>query len=271
MRPIWLVEANVEGVPSGPPREEARRLGLECHLVKFLPSLPPPKDIAGAEHLPVDACVIFRGTLSLMRHIQATRRWAPGAWCDFRNLACSAYYAHFGPHLLNRDYTLLPIAEAVRLADLLFARHGAHGQVFVRPDSVGKGFTGALASRPTMTHNFFGAGFDPEMLVLVASPKKLGREWRLVVVKGKVVAASQYRGAEGVEELPDCPGDVLQFASDVLRRVAWRPAPAFVMDVCESEGGLRVLELGSFGCSGHYAADVAEVVRAASELAAACW
>jgi hypothetical protein len=271
MRPTWLIEANVEGLSSGPIREEARRQGLDCHVVKFLPALSPPKDIAGAESLPMDAFVIFRGTLPLMRHIQATRRWRPGGWCDFRNLACSTYYAHFGPYLLNADYALLPIAEAVRLANVLLARHGVAGEVFVRPDSVGKNFTGTVTDRATLTHKFQGAGFDPETMVLMARPKKVGREWRLVVVNGKVIAGSQYRNAHEVEESPGCPEEALRFAATVLERVNWRPAPAFVMDVCESEDGLRVLELGSFGCSGHYAADVAVVVRAASELAAACW
>src|SRR3712207_1038300 len=124
MRPVWLIEANVEGLPTEPLQAEVRRHGMACHVVKHLPSLAAPKDIAGAESLPLDACVIFRGTLTLMRHIRAARRWRPGGWCTFPNLACSTYYAYFGPFLLNRDYALLPVAEAVRLADRLFARYG---------------------------------------------------------------------------------------------------------------------------------------------------
>ena len=57
----------------------------------------------------------------------------------------------------------------------------------------------------------------------------------------------------------------------LARKVSWRPAPIFVMDVCDSEDGLRVLELNSFGCSGHYLADLSIVVRAASELASQLW
>src|SRR5262245_46703842 len=103
MRPVWLIEANVEGLSSEPLQTEVRRQGMICHVVKHLP-LAMPKDVAGAESLPMDACVIFRGSLPLMRHIQANRRWRPGGWCTFENLACSTYYAHFGPYLLNRDY-----------------------------------------------------------------------------------------------------------------------------------------------------------------------
>jgi hypothetical protein len=78
MRPTWLIEANVEGLPSEALQAEVRRQGMTCHVVKHLPALSPPKDIAGAESVPLDACVVFRGTLSLMRHIQTSRRWRPG-------------------------------------------------------------------------------------------------------------------------------------------------------------------------------------------------
>jgi hypothetical protein len=271
MRPTWLIEANVEGLPSEPLQTQVRRRGMKCHIVKHLPALPAPKDIAGTESLPMDACVIFRGTLPLMRHIQASRRWRPGGWCEYRNLACSTYYAYFGPYLLNREYTLLPIAEALRLVDDLFARYASGGLVFVRPDSVDKSFTGTLTDRTTFSHKFLGTAFDPSALILVARAKKLVREWRLIVANDKVIAGSQYRNADAREEAAHCPDEVLRFAAAVLDGVIWRPAPMFIMDICDSEDGLRLLELNSFGCSGHYLADVSTVVEAASELAALAW
>jgi hypothetical protein len=271
MRPTWIIEANVDGLPSEPLQAEVCRQGMNCRVVKYLPSLAPPNDVAGSESLPMDACVIFRGTVSLLRHIEASRRWKPGGWCVFRNLACSTYYAHFGPFLLNREYTFLPIAEAFRLADSLFARYASGGQVFVRPDSVDKSFTGTLTDRSTFSHKFFRTTFDPAALILVAQAKKLSYEWRLIVANGKIIAGSQYRSADAREETPGCPDEVHHFAVTVLEKVAWRPAPIFIMDICDSEDGLRLLELNSFGCSGHYLADLRTVVEAASELAAAAW
>lgn len=270
MRPVWVIEANVDGLPTEPLQSEVRRLGMVCHVVKHLP-LAVPRDLAGAESLPMDACVVFRGSLPVMRHIQATRRWRPGGWCAFENLACSTYYAHFGPYLLNRDYTLLPIAEAVRLADSLFSRYASGGQVFVRPDSVDKRFEGALTDRSTFSHKFAGAPYDPTALILVARAKELAREWRLIVANDKVIAGSQYRNGDRREVVKDCPEEVHRFAGEVLENVTWRPAPIFVMDVCESRDGLRLLELNSFGCSGHYLADVSVVVEAASRLAWMAW
>jgi hypothetical protein len=273
MRPTWLIEANVDGLPSEPLRAEVRRQGMACHVVKHLPSLPLPKDIAGAESVPVDACTVFRGTLTLLRHIRATRRWRSGGWCHFANLSCSTYYAYYGPFLLNRDYALLPVAEAVRLADRLFARYGNGGVLFVRPDAVDKAFTGTLADRPSFVGKLAAVAVDPTVAVLVAAPKKITHEWRLLVANGEVFAGSQYRSDREPEVVAGCPGEVTAFAQTVLREVEWqwRPDPLFVMDVCASEDGLRLLELNSFSCSGHYLADLETVVRKASELAALSW
>jgi hypothetical protein len=244
---------------------------MTCYVVKYLPNLSAPKDIAGSESVPKDACVVFRGRLPLMRHIQAARRWRPGGWCTFPNLACSTYYAHYGPFLLNREYALLPVAEAARLADRLFAHYGSGGLLFVRPDSVDKSFPGTLADRTSFLRALSGAAFDPATAVLVARPKKIIAEWRLLVANGEVIAGSQYRSERGAEVAPGSPAEVTAYATTVLREVDWRPDPLFAMDVCDSEDGLRILELNSFSCSGHYLADLPTVVKKASDLAASCW
>jgi hypothetical protein len=271
MRPIWVIEGNVEGMPTEPLQAEIRRQGMTCHVVKYLPSLARPKEIAGSESVPMDACVVFRGTLTLMRHILARRRWRPGGWCDFAGLACSTYYAHFGPFLLNRDYAFLPIAEAARLADQLFARFATDGLVFIRPDSVDKSFPGTVTDRAMFGHQFFGSAFDPTTPVLVARAKRISSEWRLIVANGRVLTGSQYRKGDDYHENPEVPAEVLAFATTILDSVPWRPAPLFIMDVCDSEDGLRLVELNSFGCSGHYLADLRVVVEMASEVARAAW
>jgi hypothetical protein len=271
MRPTWLIEANVDGLPTEALQAEVRRQGMAAHVVKHLPGLPLPKDIAGAESIPLDACVVFRGTLRLMRHIQTTRRWRPGGWCASSNLACSTYYAHFGPALLNRDYVLLPAAEALRLTDRLFARYARDGRLFVRPDAVDKSFTGTLADRASFHRSLSAVAYDPTTLVLVAVPKTIADEWRLVVAHGAVVAGSRYRTGGEWEAAAGFPNAVRDFAAAALQQADWSPDPLFIMDVCDTEDGLRLLELNSFSCSGHYLADLPTVVKTASELAALCW
>ena len=102
MRPTWLLEASVPGLPSEPLQAEIRRQGMHVCVVKHFPGSQRPRDILGSEHLAYDAFVLFMGTITLLSHIRAN--WLPGGWCSFRCLACSTYYAYFGPYLLNREY-----------------------------------------------------------------------------------------------------------------------------------------------------------------------
>jgi hypothetical protein len=55
----------------------------------------------------------------------------------------------------------------------------------------------------------------------------------------------------------------------MLKDVRWRPDPVFMMDVCESEGQLWLVELNGFSCSWLYQCDLSGVVSEVSELAAA--
>lgn len=265
----WLLEADVLHFQSEPLRAEIRRQGLQCHVVKLRPNGSPPKDILGAEAVPPDAPALFMGTIPGMRHVQLHRRWRPGGWFDPEQLACRTYYAHLGPFLLNQRYTLLPGVEALRHADRLFDELGVDGKLFVRPDAGDKGFTGTVVDRKGFAPALAPARYDPTTLVVVAAPRTITREWRLVVARGAVVAASLYRDAGGAPRARGCPAEVTAFAEKLLAQVAWRPDPMFMLDVCEAEGGLHVLELNGFSCSGLYECDLGEVVRAATECARA--
>jgi len=169
--------------------------------------------------------------------------------------------------MLNQSYTLLPCAEAIRQAEHLFQVHGHDGNVFVRPDTLFKLFRGGLVTKAGLEGALAPAMFDPTTLVLVASPREVVREWRLVVAHSEVIAASQYMLRGEISTSAGCPAEVRSFAEEVLRQVTWRPDPLFMLDVGESEGQLHVVELNSFSCSGLYDSDVGPVVKVASETA----
>ena len=85
---------------------------------------------------------------------------------------------------------------------------------------------------------------------------------------GSRAAASRYAGGGVRDVAPGAPGEILGFTRAVLAAVQWRPDDLFMLDVCESDGGPRVVELNSFSCSWLYACDLTAVVEDASWLAA---
>jgi hypothetical protein len=87
-----------------------------------------------------------------------------------------------------------------------------------------------------------------------------------VVVERRVVAGSAY-DAEARAALPDDPsGAPWRFADRVAAALA-PPEDAYVMDVCEADGELWLLELNPLSGAHLYGCSRADVVAAVSSLA----
>jgi hypothetical protein len=267
MRPVWLIEAGVYGAEAEPLLAEIRRQGMAAEALPFQALQKEKALVAGGRPLADGDCVIGYGTFPFAREIQLHRHWTPGAWSDPANLDCSCYFAHFGKHLLNQNYAILPGVEAVRQQDWLYEAFGRDDEVFARPTGCGKVFTGRCIFRDDFASALGPTRYDPTTLVVVAAPREIGREWRLVFAGDRVVAGSQYavEGSKCVE--PGCPDAVCAFAEAMLAEARWRPDPIFMMDVAESDGRLWLVELNGFSCSWLYGCDLAAVVTTASGLA----
>jgi hypothetical protein len=268
MRPFWLIEAGVYGSEIDSLLDEVRRQGMAAEMVPFQ-TLQKEKDLLGGG-LPLAEgnCVIGYGTFPFAREIQLHRQWGPGAWCDPVNLDCTTYFGHFGRFLLNQHYAIMPGVEAIRQQDWVYEVFGKDDEVFARPTACTKVFTGRCIYKDDFSSALGPTRYDPTTLVVVAAPREIGSEWRLVVAGDRVVAGSQYavEGSKCVE--PGCPDEVRAFAEAMLAGTRWRPDPIFMMDIAESEGSLWLVELNGFSCSWLYACDLAAVVATAGELAA---
>src|SRR5262245_20179554 len=192
MRPVWRIEAGVYGDEAEPLFAEIRRQGLVGEVIPY-PALKKGAEVTveGRALGPSD-CVIGYGTYPFARQIQLHHPWVPGAWCHPENLDCATYYAHFGKFLLNQNYAIMPGVEAIRQRDWIFATFGVEDEVFARPTGCHKLFVGRLISSDSFAHALAPTRYDPETLVVIAQPRPIGREWRLVVIGDRVVAGSQY-------------------------------------------------------------------------------
>jgi hypothetical protein len=260
-RPIWLIESGVYGAEIESLAAEVRRQGMECRFVTYR------EIVKGPAPLSAGACAIVYGTYPTVRHAMLRCGWHPGGWCSPENLDCAAYYPHFVGFLLNKRHEILSGVAAIREKERLFREFARDGRVFARPTSVHKLFVGRLIAEEDFETALAPTRYDSESRVVIAEPCELGREWRLVVAGDDVIASSQYAEAGAKLIQPGCPDNVLAFARDMLAAVRWRPDELFMLDVCESADGLRLVELNSFSCSWLYACDFAAVVEAASRSA----
>jgi hypothetical protein len=271
MHPIWLIEAGVY-------REEADILLAEIRRQGMTGSIVPHTALKGGADLAIDgqhvlpgACVIGYGTFPFARQIQLHYRWCPGAWCDPEKLDCSTYFAYFGSFLLNQPYAIKPGVEAIRQSDWLFSIFGGSEEVFARPAGCHKLFVGRCIHRESFASALSPSRYDPATQVVIAATREIGREWRLVILGDRIIAASQYARDGARSVAAGCPDEVRNFVAGMLSAVTWRPDPIFMIDVCECDGRLWLVELNGFSCSWLYQCDLSEVVGAASELAVRQW
>ena len=141
------------------------------------------------------------GSIPFVRFVLRHRAWVPGGWCNPDNLACTAYYGHFGAYLLNKRHAILTGIEATRQRDNLFATFGGDGRVFVRPDGCHKVFTGKVVDGVSFADAIAPARYDPETRVVIAEPRPIVR----VAAGGRRRAGDRRESVYPRRQDRDCP------------------------------------------------------------------
>lgn len=103
--------------------------------------------------------------------------------------------------------------------------------------------------------------------LMLSRPARIFKEWRLWVVGGEVVTHSLYKEGARVVYRPEIDADALAFGQ---RMVDINPnyAQAYVIDICRTDDGLRMLETNCINAAGFYAADLMRLAAAIDALGA---
>ena len=215
----------------------------------------------------ISAPVLFHGSLGNAAAIkERLDTWRPGAYCDVSAFSCAAWYPSASPWLLHRRFEILSVADFVAAPASVFERLDIAGAAFVRPDSPLKPFSGRVLARGDVSLQALDHGFyyeDDQIPVVVAPVQRIGKEWRFVVVNRRLVAGSAYL-AEGRRAMQaEVSGPAWRFAAEIAEAMP-PPEPVYVLDVCEVEGALRLIEINPFSGADLYACDLAAVVKAVS-------
>lgn len=259
----WILEREVF-----PETYEAMRLAVEAIGAEALQWRDEWWRSGAAPSL-ADRVVVFHGSLGNADRVRRELSWRPGSYCDTEKFRCSAWYPRAKQWLLHREWRLTTVqtlvADPTRELEFLGVAKG----FFVRPDSPLKPFSGRVVQRDRLSLEALDHGYyydDATLPVIVAPIQDVGREWRYVVVDGGVVAGSAYTPDRRGTRPDDPNGAAWSFASSVARQLA-PPEAAYVLDVCEADGELRLLELNPFSGADLYSCDRGAVVSAVSSRA----
>lgn len=239
------------------------RVGLSHSVHKVVPFVGEliPEPVIGDPNR-----VVLFGSYSLHR-FAARKGLSPGVFTLRPFVGESAWR----PHLLNG-----PDALFLSVRDIPSQLSADGPTWFVRPVDDSKAVAGRVLAAGeiiAMARNVLALGpheipagaLSHDTAMMLSRPVTILKEWRLWVVGDRVVTASLYKEGARVVYRAELDDDALDFAREL---VALNPtyAPAYVMDVCRTGDGLRLLETNCINAAGFYAADLFRLVQAVEDL-----
>lgn len=167
-------------------------------------------------------------------------------------------------HLLNEEVLEMKVSEVPSKLP--------KGVWFVRPLEDTKSISGGVKTYEEIVDicksvtefkhkEKFDGVLKEDTVLCFSKPKKVYKEWRIWVVDNKVATYSMYKEGDVVNCKNTIDVDVLDFVNEMI---AIKPmyANAYVLDVCRSDGGLKIIETNCINASGLYEADVQKLVIA---------
>lgn len=238
---------------------ERHQISHSLHkVVPFVGDLIP----APEPSLAITSQVICMGSYS-MRHAARKYGWSPGVF-DLEPQDFRRQLLYWGEHMLNAGSWVGPFRDAVFPPDEEYA--------FVRPTTDSKCFAGKVMTREEFEpwqrlvvalELKDGSSLIPETEVQVSKALVIHAEYRYWVVKGQIVTKSLYKRGTRVYYSPEVDERVDAYVRD--RVGEWEPHQAFVIDVCDTAEGLKVVEINTLNAAGFYAGDVQKLVLALEE------
>lgn len=266
MKPLWIIESGI---------------GASCNIGEYIAGvrasgaavyeahvMPGSGDLPDVAH---DGPVVVFGSAPFVAAAQAARRWQPGVFASPSVFSYENWARHYGSLLLNspdvvRLTTVRQFVDDVRPDD---------EDIFVRPQHDTRAIPGGVRRagefrdwcRRVNAGGYPGVGGDTP--IVVGQPFGIEAEWRLFIVDGEIVGASQYRRRHQLFKVTGAPEEIVAFARMAIAR--WTPADAYVLDVCLSGDTPFIIEAQSINSAGHYAADVTAIASAVNTMVERKW
>ncbi len=225
---------------------------MPYHIVQIIPF---SHEVVGETPV-IEGTVVCYGSIGIQK-LAKREGWTPGIWTGDK-IDEAVVQQQLGSMYLNSDachMTLDDVWGYVQCNELdLF---------FLKPDSDTKEFAGVLLEVEEfekMYDNMTLNGLPTDQNVVLSSPKRTGKEWRLVVVGGSVITCSLYRNNRRLDSRWDLPQNVYDFAREVIEK--YDPYDVYVMDIVETDDGLKIIEYNTFNSSGLYSCEVDKIIRA---------
>jgi len=226
--------------------ETLQRLGIEYSSI-FIPTgtfdLEPEINLTGK--------VYVCGALKL-KEIAKQRNWSPGSFLN-EDFCFDKWLNELKDELLNSDVVFGKFRD-VKTEHM--------EKFFIRPLEDNKAFDGMVIDNEMLRQwrQDSNKKYLLNLDVVVSPVKDIYREYRVFVVKNKIITSSLYKVANKPQVSQEVEQSVIEYVADIINK--WVPCESFVIDVCLTNNGYKVIEFNNINSSGFYACDVLKYVEA---------
>lgn len=227
------------------------KLQLPYEIVKIEPYLE------SFDYNTKDENVFVYGSVKLAK-IAHQYNFKPGSFYG-GNHDFEVYSKHYGNNLLNYDSEISEFGKNLKWE--------IGEEKFIRPSREAKLFTGKKFTE-TKWNDFVAQVLKSEnniplnkdSKIQITKPKKIFKEARIWIVDGKIVTSSYYLFHGNIEFEEDLAADGLNFAQNMVK--IYEVADAFVMDICLTTEGWKIVEINCVNSAGFYKADIEKLIIA---------
>jgi ATP-grasp domain, R2K clade family 3 len=192
--------------------------------------------------------VFVFGSVKLARLTKSNANWYPGSFYGGNHLF-EVYSKHYRDNLLNYKVEVFKFGEAI---EWLPNEHK-----FIKPYKDAKIFTGKVFTQMKWQDFVADSLANPRTPLLTSTsmvqasvPQTIIKEARLWIVGKQVVASVYYRFHNDTAFEYEVASDGIEFAKAMID--VFNVAEAFVMDICLTFNGWKIVEINCINSAGFY-------------------
>ena len=252
----WLIQSNLAQQDSDKLIESCKKFGKPYKLFKVVPFTTRMPRICA-----IDPFVLY-GSTTLNFNAYKSKKYKKGVFFNPRLFRPTQYKAHYGEYFLNNDLQMF------RMKDIPKKLYPLDKVLFIRSNDDSKQISGGTVTfeellniqKTTEEQWISGDIFTPESQVCIATEKEMYSEYRIIIVGKRAITGSRYRPSINAV----VPDEITEFAEKMAR--IWVPNHVCVMDICECNLGIKLIECNCFNGSGYYHADRDVIVSEISKF-----
>lgn len=201
--------------------------------------------------------IFVYGSVSLAR-LAKQKDWYPGSFYGGNHLY-EIYSKYYGENLLNNKIKVQKISEKFEW------KNGE--KKFIKPYKNAKIFTGKVYSEYEWKDFVVDAlkstsnNINKDSLIQISEVKEILKEARLWIVGGQIIDAGYYKFSENINFEMHVSDEGINFAKKMIN--IFNVEEAFVMDICLTIEGWKIVEVNCINSSGFYPnTNVKSIVKA---------